>query len=174
MGVVGWSIGNGWCTLLIPVMFANIQEVTPSEHVSLRSCHGTDYGCSIERHVCLWHREHYRHHRRLGLLPGDCEPDAGGYVPLAFPLRSRLILPFGLQKSTSSSSASHPSSGTARRSTSATSTSFTPRRTRTRSRARSSRRSRARVPKSQRSLSPRVPPYHISEPIIITLCRLLQ
>lgn len=94
MGVVGWSIGNGWCTLLIPVMFANIQEVSPSEHVSLRSCHGTDYGHSIERHVCLWHREHYRHHRRLGLLPGDCEPDAGGYVPPAFPVRSRAHPPF--------------------------------------------------------------------------------
>ncbi|KAI5478116.1 MFS monosaccharide transporter [Pseudohyphozyma bogoriensis] len=26
MGVVGWSIGNGWCTLLVPVMFANIKE----------------------------------------------------------------------------------------------------------------------------------------------------
>jgi len=25
-GVVGWSIGNGWCTLLVPVMFANIHE----------------------------------------------------------------------------------------------------------------------------------------------------
>lgn len=26
MGVVGWSIGNGWCTLLVPVMFAKIKE----------------------------------------------------------------------------------------------------------------------------------------------------
>ncbi|KAL8291519.1 hypothetical protein RQP46_002497 [Phenoliferia psychrophenolica] len=25
-GVVGWSIGNGWCTLLIPIMFANLKE----------------------------------------------------------------------------------------------------------------------------------------------------
>ncbi|KAK4698355.1 hypothetical protein P7C70_g7926, partial [Phenoliferia sp. Uapishka_3] len=25
-GVVGWSIGNGWCTLLVPIMFANLQE----------------------------------------------------------------------------------------------------------------------------------------------------
>lgn len=27
-GVVGWSIGNGWLTLLCPVMFSNIQEKT--------------------------------------------------------------------------------------------------------------------------------------------------
>lgn len=27
MGVVGWSIGNGWCTLLVPVMFNKIKEV---------------------------------------------------------------------------------------------------------------------------------------------------
>ncbi|POY72735.1 hypothetical protein BMF94_4142 [Rhodotorula taiwanensis] len=26
MGVIGWSIGNGWCTLLVPVMFAKIKE----------------------------------------------------------------------------------------------------------------------------------------------------
>ncbi|GAA5986175.1 hypothetical protein JCM10908_006443 [Rhodotorula pacifica] len=26
MGVVGWSIGNGWCTLLVPVMFNKIKE----------------------------------------------------------------------------------------------------------------------------------------------------
>ncbi|GAA5954950.1 hypothetical protein JCM8115_005577 [Rhodotorula mucilaginosa] len=26
MGVVGWSIGNGWCTLLVPVMFDKIKE----------------------------------------------------------------------------------------------------------------------------------------------------
>ncbi|GAA5869717.1 hypothetical protein JCM8547_005825, partial [Rhodosporidiobolus lusitaniae] len=26
MGVVGWSIGNGWCTLLVPVMFDHIKE----------------------------------------------------------------------------------------------------------------------------------------------------
>ena len=32
-GVVGWSIGNGWCTLLVPVMFARIHEV--SHRVSL-------------------------------------------------------------------------------------------------------------------------------------------
>ncbi|GAA5878889.1 hypothetical protein JCM8547_007545, partial [Rhodosporidiobolus lusitaniae] len=25
-GVVGWSIGNGWCTLLVPVMFDHIKE----------------------------------------------------------------------------------------------------------------------------------------------------
>lgn len=29
MGVVGWSIGNGWCTLLVPVMFDKIKEVSP-------------------------------------------------------------------------------------------------------------------------------------------------
>ncbi|TNY17917.1 general substrate transporter [Rhodotorula diobovata] len=26
MGVAGWSIGNGWCTLLVPVMFDKIKE----------------------------------------------------------------------------------------------------------------------------------------------------
>lgn len=26
LGVVGWSVGNGWCTLLVPIMFANIGE----------------------------------------------------------------------------------------------------------------------------------------------------
>ncbi|GAA6010909.1 hypothetical protein JCM10207_003985 [Rhodosporidiobolus poonsookiae] len=26
MGVVGWSIGNGWCTLLVPIMFDKINE----------------------------------------------------------------------------------------------------------------------------------------------------
>ena len=27
-GVVGWSIGNGWCTLLLPTIFAKLNEKT--------------------------------------------------------------------------------------------------------------------------------------------------
>ena len=27
-GVVGWSIGNGWCTLLLPTVFAALNEKT--------------------------------------------------------------------------------------------------------------------------------------------------
>jgi hypothetical protein len=56
MGVVGWSIGNGWCTLLVPVMFDKIKEVSPGFFAvrRLRSASGMLTACGLQNALYIF------------------------------------------------------------------------------------------------------------------------